>query len=386
MTDILNIDGAFLTEEHRMLRDQVARLVREEITPFADAWETEGRTPAATFRRFGELGLLGLAFPEADGGSGMDAAASVILNEELGRSGYGGPTACITVHSDMSALHLARVGTSEQKARFLPAILSGERICALGVTEPRGGSDLTRIATFARRDGDHYVLNGSKIYITNANTADVFFVVARTSEEARGGSGFSLFVIERDTPGFSNGTVFSKTGWHSSDTGELRFDNARVPAANLLGQEGKGFYYMMKGLDHERLCAAGQVLGLAQAGIDATLAWVREREAYGRTLWDLQVIRQEMAKLVTELLAARALTYLVALKAGRGEPIQMEGAMLKAHVPELGNRILYKCVQYHGGGGYIRGVPVERIARDMRLLSIGGGASEVMYDEVAKRL
>ncbi|OHC94301.1 MAG: acyl-CoA dehydrogenase [Sphingomonadales bacterium RIFCSPHIGHO2_01_FULL_65_20] len=386
MTDTLNIDGAFLTEDHRLLRDQIARLVREEIVPHAEAWEVEGRTPAETFRRFGELGLLGLAFPEADGGSGMDAAASVILNEELGRSGFGGPTAALTVHSDMSALHLARVGTAEQKARFLPGILSGDRICALGVTEPRGGSDLTRIATFARRDGDDYVLNGSKIYITNANTADVFFVVARTSEDAKGGSGFSLFVVERNTPGFTNGTAFNKTGWLSSDTGELFFDNARVPAANLLGEEGKGFYYMMKGLDHERLCAAGQVLGLAQAAIDATMAWVRERQAYGRTLWDLQAIRQEMAKLVTELLAARAMTYMVALKAGRGEAIQMEGAMLKAYVPDLGNRILYKCVQYHGGSGYIRGVPVERISRDMRLLSIGGGATEVMYDEVAKRL
>ncbi|MGE0596182.1 MAG: acyl-CoA dehydrogenase family protein [Hyphomonadaceae bacterium] len=386
MSDILNIDGAFLTDEHRMLRGQIARLVREEIAPAADGWETDGRVPAAMFKRLGALGMLGLAFPEADGGAGMDAAASVILNEELARSGYGGLTASLTVHTDMSALHLARVGTPEQKARLLPGILSGDTICGLGVTEPRGGSDLTRIATTARREQDHYVLNGAKTFITNANIADIFFVVVRTADEARGGSGFSLLMVERDTPGFSNGERFKKTGWHSSDTGELRFDDARVPVANLLGEAGKGFYYMMKGLDHERLCAAGQVLGLAQAAIDATLAWTRERPAYGRTLWDLQVIRQEMAKLVTELLAARALTYLVALKAARGEPIQLEGAMLKAHVPELGNRILYKCVQYHGGGGYIQGAAVERIARDIRILSIGGGAAEVMYDEVAKRL
>nr|WP_262422294.1 acyl-CoA dehydrogenase family protein [Brevundimonas denitrificans] len=316
----------------------------------------------------------------------MDAVASLILNEELGRSGYGGPTAGLTVHTDMSALHLARVGTAEQKARFLPRILTGETICALGVTEPAGGSDLTRIATTARREDDTYILNGSKTFITNANIADVFFVIARTSAEARGGSGFSLFVVQRDTPGFSNGERFKKTGWHGSDTGELRFDEARVPAANLLGEEGRGFYYMMKGLDHERLCAAGQVLGLAQAAIDHTLEWTRGRQAFGGVLWDLQVIRHEMAKLATELLAARAFTYLVAMKAARGEPIQMEGAMLKAHVPELGNRIAYKCVQYHGGGGYIHGTPVERISRDLRLLSIGGGASEVMYDEVAKRL
>lgn len=386
MNDFLNIDGAFLNEEHRMLRDQIVRLVREEILPVADAWEAQGRVPASFFERLGELGLLGLAFPERDGGSGLDSAASVILNEELGRSGYGGLTASLTVHSDMSALHLARVGTPGQRARFLPGVLTGRTVCGLAVTEPRGGSDLTRIATTARRDGDAYVLNGGKMFITNANIADLFFVVAKTDPEARGGSGFSLFVVERDTPGFSNGERFMKTGWHSSDTGELRFDDMRVPVANLLGEEGKGFYYMMKGLDHERLCAAGQALGLAQAAIDSTLAWVRQREAYGRTLWDLQVVRHEMAKLATELLAARGLTYLVALKAARGEPIQTEGAMLKAHVPELGNRILYKCVQFQGGGGYMTGNVVERIARDMRILSIGGGASEVMYDEVAKRL
>lgn len=386
MSDLLNIDGAFLTETHRIVRDQISRLVREEIVPVADSWESDGRVPAAFFERLGELGLLGLAFPESDGGSGMDTVASVIMNEELARSGYGGLTASITVHSDMSALHLARVGTPEQRQRFLPSILSGRTICALGVTEPRGGSDLTRIATTARRDGDSYVLNGSKLFITNANIADLFFVIAKTDPEARGGSGFSLFVVERETPGFSNGARFAKTGWHSSDTGELRFDDMRIPVGNRLGDEGKGFYYMMKGLDHERLCAAAQVIGLAQTAIDVTLAWARERQAYGRTLWDLQVIRHEVAKLATELLAARALTYLVALKAARGEQIQTEGAMLKAHVPELGNRILYKCVQFQGGAGYMLGNAVERIARDVRILSIGGGASEVMYDEVSKRL
>lgn len=386
MRDQLNLDELFLEEEYRMLRDQLQRFVREEVVPAAPQWEVEGRIPASFYQRMGELGFLSLAFPEEDGGAGMGTIASTILSEELGRSGFGGVSGCLGVHTDMSALHLSRFGTPEQKARFLPDILAGRKICGLGVTEPRGGSDLTRIATTAYKDGDEWVLNGRKLFITAANMADLFFVVAKTDKEARGGRGFSLFVVERGRPGFSNGQRFEKTGWHCSDTGELIFDNCRIPATNLIGEEGQGFYHMMKGLDHERLCAAAMALGLMDAAMDATLEWVRSREAYGGKLWDLQVIRQEMAKLATELLAARTLTYMVAIKASKGEPIQMEGAMLKAYVPALGDRLLYKCVQFHGGMGYMTETPVERISRDIRNLAIGGGATEVMYDEVAKRL
>lgn len=386
MHDYLGLDQHVLTEDHRLLRQQVQAFLREHITPLAPEWEKTGRVPAATFWKLGEAGLLSIAFPVADGGLGMDTIASVILNEELGRTGFGGLTASISVHTDMTALHLVRAGNAEQRQRLLPDILTGKRICGLGVTEPRGGSDLTRIATTARRDGDDYVLNGAKLFITNASFADIFFVIAKTDQAEKGGSGFSLFIIERGMPGFSNGQRFEKTGWHSSDTGELRFDNVRVPAANLIGEEGRGFYYMMAGLDHERICAAAQAIGLADAAMDLTLDWVRQREAYGKTLWDLQVIRHEMAKLATELLSARTLLYAVAQKAARGERLQLEGSMLKAYIPEFVNRLTYKCVQFHGGMGYMSETPVERISRDARILAIGGGASEVMYDEVAKRL
>ena len=386
MHDLLGIDDHLLTQDHRLLRQQIQVFLRDKIVPHAPQWERDGRVPSETFEALGEAGLLSIAFPVADGGLGMDTFGSVILNEELGRTGFGGVAACVSVHSDMTALHLVRAGNDEQRSRLLPDILSGRRICGLGVTEPRGGSDLTRIATSARADGDSYVLNGSKLFITNANTADIFFVVAKTDPEARGGSGFSLFIVERDMPGFSNGARLDKTGWRSSDTGELFFDNVRVPKANLIGEEGRGFYYMMAGLDHERLCAAAQAIGLADAALDHTLEWVRQREAYGKSLWDLQVIRHEIAKLATELLAVRTFVYSVAQKAARGERLQLEGAMVKAYVPEFVNRLTYKCVQFHGGMGYMTDTPVERIARDARVLSIGGGASEVMYDEVAKRL
>lgn len=386
MKDHLELDETILTEDHRVIRQQIQRFVQDEILPVAGLWEEEGRVPAAMFERLGDVGLLSLAFPVECGGLGLGPLASVVLNEELGRSGYGGLTASISVQTDMTALHLVRAGSEEQRARFLPDILAGRRICSLGVTEPLGGSDLTRIATTAVRSGDHYVLNGRKTFITNANISDIFFIVAKTDPGARGGAGFSLFLVERNTPGFSNGERFRKTGWHSSDTGELYFDDLHVPAANLLGEEGKGFYYMMAGLDHERICAAAQAVGLAEAALDATLAWLKQREAYQGTLWDLQVLRQNVAQLTTELLAARTLTYAAAAKANRGANVQLEGAMLKGYVPELANRIAYKCVQYHGGAGYISGTDVERIARDARILSIGGGASEVMFDEVAKRL
>lgn len=386
MQDYLGLDEHLLSQDHRLLRQQVQAFLRDRIVPAAPQWERDGRVPAAMFEELGAAGLLSIGFPVADGGLGMDTVASVILNEELGRTGFGGLTASITVHSDMTALHLVRAGSPEQRQRFLPDILAGRRICGLGVTEPRGGSDLTRIATTARREGDSYVLNGSKLFITNANIADIFFVIARTDPEARGGLGFSLFVVEREMAGFSSGRRFEKTGWHSSDTGELHFDNVRVPESNRIGEEGRGFYYMMAGLDHERICAAAQAIGLADAAMDLTLDWVRQREAYGKTLWDLQVIRHELAKLATELLSARTLVYAVAQKAARGERLQLEGAMLKAYVPEFVNRLTYKCVQFHGGTGYMSETPVERISRDARILSIGGGASEVMYDEVAKRL
>lgn len=386
MKDYLGLDEHVLSEDHRLLRQQIQAFVREEIVPYAPQWEKDGRVPSSTFLKLGEAGMLSIAFPAADGGLGMDTLASVILNEELGRTGFGGLTASITVHTDMTALHLVRAGNAEQRQRFLPDILAGRRICGLGVTEPRGGSDLTRLATTARREGDHYVLNGGKLFITNANFADLFFVVAKTDPDAKGGSGFSLFIVERGMPGFSNGQRFEKTGWHSSDTGELRFEDVRVPVANLIGEEGRGFYYMMAGLDHERICAAAQAIGLADAAMDHTLEWVQQRQAYGKTLWDLQVIRHEMAKLATELLSVRNLVYTVAQKAARGERLQLEGSMLKAYVPEFVNRLTYKCVQFHGGMGYMSETPVERISRDARILAIGGGASEVMYDEVAKRL
>ena len=386
MLDRLNLDEIFLSEEHRIVRDQIRRFVEREIVPFAPAWEEARRLPDSLFTRMGELGFLGLTFPTDFGGSGLDSLAAVILSEELARSGFGGVASSVTVQTDYSATHLVRVGNAEQRARFLPDILSGRRVCALGITEPGASSDLNRLITSARRDGDRFLLNGRKTFITNANFADLFFVVARTDPESRGAKGFSLFVVERNTPGFSNGTKFEKAGWHSSDTVELVFDDCPVPAVNLIGEEGRGFYHAIAGLEHERLCLAAQAGAFRELALRETLVWLRQRPAYGKTLWDLQSIRHEISRLTAELAAAKSLLYVSAANVSRGKDIQVEASMLKALLPELVNRIVYKCVQFHGGAGFVEGSIIERLARDVRFLAIGGGSTEVMLDEIAKRL
>ena len=333
----------------------------------------------------GALGLLGLTFPTEYGGSAMDTLAAVILSEELARSGFGGVASSVTVQTDYSASHLVRVGNAAQRTRFLRDIIAGKRVCALGITEPGASSDLNRLTTSARREGSHFVVNGRKTFITNANFADLFFIVAKTDPNAAGAKGFSLFVIERNSPGFSNGTTFEKAGWHCSDTGELVFDDCRVPAENLIGEEGKGFYHALAGLEHERLCLAAQAGAMAELAIERTLAWLRERPGYGRKLWDLQSLRHDLARFSSELAAANSLLYLTAAKASRGEEIKIEACMLKALLPELANRIIYKCAQFHGGTGFVEG-EMERMWRDARFLAIGGGSTEVMLDEIAKRL
>src|SRR5690606_4745631 len=290
----------------------------------------------------------------------------------------------ITTHTDFSALHLSRAGDDEQRRRFLPDVLSGRRICALAVTEPDASSDLTRLAVRARRDGDAYVLDGRKTFITNANIADLFFVVACTGGPGR--HGLSLFVVERGTPGLSNGRTFEKTGWRSSDTGGPVFDEWRVPARNPPGAEGEGFRRMMRGLDHERIGLAAQAVGLGEAALAETAAWLRSRPAYGRTLWDLQAIRHEIARLTARLASAKTLLYHTAALADAGHDPRTHAAVLKSSIPEIVNELAYKCVQFNGGNGFVAGSAVERIARDARFLAIGGGSTEVMLDEIARFL
>ena len=380
-------DGSpYFTSEHAMLRDALRRFVNERVVPHADAWEEAGFVPRALLREMGALGFLGIRYPERFGGSALDTLATVVLAEELGRSSYGGFAITVLVHTDMASPHLHHAGNEEQLARYMPSIIAGEKIAAVAMTEPDAGSDLAAMRTSARLDGDHYILNGAKTYITNGVHADITIVAARSGPAGRGHGGLSMFIVEKGTPGFTVARPLKKTGWLSSDTAELAFEDCRVPAANLLGEEGKGFQALVRNLQNERIVLGAQALGEASRAIELTLAWVTQRKAFGATLWNKQVVRQRLAMLAARVEAARQLVHHTAWRDARGEAVVKEVSMIKALCGELVNDVLYDCVQFHGGFGFMREAAIERMSRDARVQAIGGGATEVMLEEVAKRM
>ncbi|MFO1189242.1 MAG: acyl-CoA dehydrogenase family protein [Alphaproteobacteria bacterium] len=373
------------TEERRLLREQLRRFVTAEVVPVAERWEEAGMVPRAVLRAMGNLGFLGIRYPESFGGSGQDTMGSIILAEELGRSGFGGFAATVLVHTDMASPHIARFGTDEQLRRWMPSIIRGETITAICVTEPDAGSDVAGIRTTARRDGDHYVLNGAKMFITNGVHADLYCVAARTDPAAKGSRGITMFVVERGTPGFRVSRALKKLGWLCSDTAELSFEDCRVPVANRLGNENEGFYAIMRNFQNERLVLGALAVAASDRAIELTIDYVRTRKAFGAPLFDKQGIRQRLAMRRAEVEAARQLVYHVAWLDARGEDCVGEVSMVKALCGELSNRVTYDCLQFHGGFGYLRDSTIERMSRDARIDSIGGGATEVMLEEVAKR-
>ena len=376
----------FFADEHHMLRDQLRRFVDDEIKPHADAWEREGRTPRKLLRKMGELGLLGMCYPVEFGGSGMDERATVVLAEELGRSTYAGVAITALVHTDMASVHIFNAGSDAQKAKYLPGAAKGEIITAVGVTEPDAGSDVKAIRTTARKEGDEYVINGAKTFITNGVHGDVYCIAAKTDSSGPSSKSVSIFIVERGTPGFTVSRALEKHGWCSSDTAELSFAECRVPSENLLGQEGRGFYEIMKNFQNERLVLGAMAMGEAQAAIELTVDYVRQRQAFGGPLWDKQAIRQRLAMLCTRIEAGRQMIYATAARSAMGEDLVREVSMIKAYCGELVNEVMYDCVQFHGGMGFMRESTIERMARDARVQSIGGGATEVMLEEIAKRM
>lgn len=384
----------FLAPEHIQLRDTLRRFVDERVKPRADAWERDGFVPREVLREMGELGLLGIRHDPAHGGSGLDTLGSVVLAEELGRSTYGGFAITVLVHTDMASPHLANAGTPEQKARWMPGIVSGRTICAVAMTEPDAGSDLASMRSTARRAGslagpgsreDDWILDGAKTYITNGVHGDLYFVAAKTGEPGRNHR-ITMFAIERGTPGFGVARALDKHGWLSSDTAELVLDGCRVPDSHRLGEVDQGFRALARNLQNERIVLAAQAMGEAQAAIELTLDWVRQRRAFGATLWDKQVVRQRLAMRAAQVEACRALVWRTAWRDARGEDVVKEVSMAKALAGTLVNEVMYDCLQFHGGMGYMRETAIERMARDARIQSIGGGATEVMLDEIAKRM
>ena len=374
--------------EHDMLRRSVRAFVEREVTPHVAAWEDAGRIPRAFWRRMGELGFLGLDFPAEYGGASADFIASVVLGEEMARCRSGGVAFSVLVHTDMSSPWLVRYGTEEQKRKYLPGIASGETVCALGITEPGTGSDMAALTTRAVRDADGYRLTGNKIFITNGVYGDLYFVAARTSGGAPGRrhDGISMFLVERDRPGFTVSRRLDKMGMRASDTAELAFQDCAVPAENLLGVEGRGFQQLAAGLQRERIMAAVLAISAAVQALDDTVRYLGERTAFGEPLASRQALRHRVADLATEVEAARHLVYHAAELYARGEDCISEVSMAKLFATEIANRVAYHAVQLHGGYGYMREFPVEGFFRDVRLWTIASGTSEVMREIIAKRL
>ncbi len=379
-------DPIYFTDEHRLFRESLRRFIAGDIDPHAHKWEDDGCVPREVLRKMGELGFLGIRYPSEYGGAELDTVYSVLLAEELGRSTFGGFAITVLVHTDMASPHLVNAGRPDQLKRWLPGVIRGDTITAVAVTEPDAGSDVKAIRTRAVRDGDHYVLNGTKMFITNGVHANLYFVAAKTDTEAKGSRGISIFAVEKGTPGFTVGRALDKMGWRSSDTAELVFDGVRVPAENILGEEHLGFYAIMRNFQNERVVLGAQALGEAQKALEITTAYVKERKAFGQSLWDKQTIRQRLAMLASKVEAARHLVYHCAWIDAQGKDCVREVSMIKALCGELVNEVMYTCQQFHGGMGYMRETTIERMVRDARVQTIGGGATEVMLEEVAKRM
>jgi acyl-CoA dehydrogenase len=380
------VRSIYVDEDLAAIRSQVREYVEQEVVPNVETWEAEGAIPRQLMDQMGELGFFGLRIPEEHGGIGLGHLASVIFAEELGRSTSGGFAITVLVHTDLASPYVTNFGSDEQRARWLPRFASGELITAIGVTEADAGSDVAAIRTSARRDGEGWRLNGSKMFITNGAIADVVFIAARTDPDAKGSRGISIFAVERGSEGFAASRALEKMGWHSSNTAELVLDDVWVPEAHLIGEENRGFYYIMGNFQNERLAIMGQALGEAQRALELTVDYVKHRSAFDAPLWEKQGIRQRVAMRQAEIDAARELAYHAAWLTDQGEDTVRHVSEVKALVGELVNRVLYDCVQFHGGMGYIAETAVERLYRDVRIHSIGGGATEVMLEEVAKRL
>lgn len=370
----------YFTKAHDMLRKAIRDLGKKAIAPNIDEWEEAGEFPRELYKAAGDLGYLGLGFPEDVGGTAGDIFMGIAMSEELMRYGSGGLLA--SLGSLFIALPpIVKHGTPEQKERFAKPVIAGDKISALGITEPDCGSDVANLKTTAVRDGDHYVVNGAKTFITSGVRADQLTCAVRTGGE--GAHGISFLVIETDTPGYSVGRKLDKMGWWVSDTAEIFFDDCRVPAANLIGEENKGFYIIMENFQTERLMLSVMANTTAQLALEASLKYVREREAFGRKLSGFQVTRHKLVDMATLVEASKAFTYRVAARIDAGENQIKEISMAKNFACMVSDKVTYDAVQLFGGAGYMRGTAVERLYRDNRILSIGGGTTEIMKEIIS---
>lgn len=370
--------------EHEELRTQVRSFVEKELRPNAQEWEREESFPREVFKRAGDLGFFGLKYPEDVGGSGPDYLADAVVTEELARCGSAGVSASLGGHKDLATLYVSNFGNPEQHKQWLAPAIGGDIIGGLAVTEPDAGSDVAGIKTRAVRRGDDWVINGSKMFITNGSWADFIVVAAKTDPEG-GHSGITLFVVDTDTPGFSSRRM-PMLGWRTGQTGELTFEDVLVPDSNRLGDEGSGFYAIMQNFAWERLIMALAQVSGAQMTYEVAKAYALDRTAFKRPIGKFQVWRHRFADMATRIEAGRALTYNALRKYIEGENPIKEVAMAKYYTSEVAFKVADECVQVHGGYGYMMEFPAQRAWRDSRLGPIGGGTSEIMKEIIGKTL
>ncbi len=366
---------ALFKEEHEIFRDAFGKFLDKEITPFVEQWEEDGIIPREIWNKMGDQGFLCPWVEERYGGSDVGFEYSVIINEELFYRGITGILAGL--HSDIVVHYINDNGNEEQKMRWLPGCVSGDIVTAVAMTEPNTGSDLAAIRTTAVRDGDEYIINGQKTFISIGIHCDLVIVVAKT-DSAAGYQGISLICVEEGTSGFSKGRNLKKMGWHSQDTAELIFEDCRVPVSNLLGEEGKGFYCLMQNLQKERLVVSIMAQSMAEAMLDMTVKYCKERTIFGKTVTSFQHNTFKIAEMATEIELGRTFVDSLIVDYIAGKDIVKRVSMAKAWVPEMANRVAYHCVQLHGGYGYMEEYPICRFARDVRVIPIFAGTTEVM--------
>ena len=375
-----------LTEEHEAIRATIAQFVDKEINPYADQWEEEGIFPAhELFKKMGNLGLLGISKPEEFGGMGLDYSYQVVFAEELGRIRTGGVGMAIGVQTDMATPALAKHGSDELRRQFLMPAIAGDMVCSIAVSEPHAGSDVAAIKTTAKKNGDDYIIQGTKMWITNSTQADFICLLANTSDEGRHANK-SLIVVPMNLPGISLSEKLNKLGQRSSDTAQIFFDDVRVPQRYLIGQEGAGFRYQMEQFQEERLYAMASNLKMMEFVIEDTIEYTRQRQAFGKAILDNQVVHFRLAELQTEVECLRALTYAAVEGYINGQDVTLKASMGKLKAGRLLREVTDSCLQYWGGMGYMWDSSVARAYRDGRLGSIGGGADEVMLGIIAKHM
>lgn len=376
------MDSSYFSEDHRLFRSTLRDFLQKEVVPHVDQWEKEGKIDPSIWKKMGEMGYFGLAYPENYGGMDLDFFYTLILLEELQRVNSGGFAAAIWAHAYLAMTHLNAEASDEIKEKYLTASVSGDMVGCLCITEPFGGSDVAGMRTTAVKEGHEYVINGSKTFITNGVYSDYLIVAAKTNPELKS-KGMSIFLVDRKTEGLS-ATKLNKLGWRASDTAEIAFDNVRIPASHLLGEENMGFTYIMQHFASERLIMGINAHARAEYAIEYTLGYMRDREAFGKHLTEFQALRHKMAELSTKVEMCKTFNYHIAARFDKGEYVVKEASMSKLESTRIADEVIYDCLQMLGGYGYIEEYPLARMLRDSRLGPIGGGTSEILKEIIAK--